>query len=706
MNARIRAGALVLTLALPVVAFAQPPASPGAAVAELASLNANVAGAAGSGDNAVLTAMARRRAELLASLMDAAPAEVLRLALPTAVRDGLPPQAKAFTEEHVELAGTVEVSYEDHRTFSRLRHALETDAGRYSLHFAANMPDWLSGQQVRLRGVRLQAMLALDGSQTTTTSVPALPLASGEQRTLVILVNFRDKATTPYTTAHAADVVFTQTDGYFAENSGGRAWLTGDVYGWFTIAMDSTVCDTTTLANLAKAAAQGAGATLANYSRFLYAFPSNACTWWGLGSVGGNPSQAWVNGDMALEVAAHEIGHNFGLYHSRNMDCGAVPIGSSCTVDEYGDTLDIMGATRGHFNAFQKERLGWLDPSQIVTLTQADGATYVLEPYSSSSTGVKALKILKSTDPATGQRTFYYVEARRGLGYDSFMSTWANVMTGVAVHTGSESSGNSSYLLDMTPETASWYDPALGSSRTFVDGAAGLTLGSVSGGSAGASVTVSFNPPGGPTCTAAAPRVTLSPGAATAVAAGTAVTYTVSVTNLDSATCASATFSLAPSAPAGWAAALNASSLSLLPGATGSTTLSVSSSTSAVPGSYQVSVATSGASGTHSASGSATYSITAPRSVQLVSDRAAYLRSDTVTLTARVLSGTSPVAGVSVSFQIRKADGRAVNGSATTDAQGYANYRLRLKSRDPLGTWQATASAQGSTATASFAVNR
>ena len=62
-----------------------------------------------------------------------------------------------------------------------------------------------------MRGVRVQEMLALDGSQTTTTSVVALPLASGEQRTLVILVNFRDKSTTPYTTAHAADVVFSQT---------------------------------------------------------------------------------------------------------------------------------------------------------------------------------------------------------------------------------------------------------------------------------------------------------------------------------------------------------------------------------------------------------------------------------------------------------------------------------------------------------------
>ncbi len=244
MIARICAGALVLSLAVPFVAFAQAQ-PPRAAAAELASLNASVAGAAGSGDNAVLTSTARRRAELLASLMDAAPGEVLRLALPAAVRDGLPPQAKALTEEHVELAGTVEVCL---RGSPHLQPS-PSRAGHQHRPLLAPLcreqPDWLSGQQVRVRGVRVQEMLALDGSQTTTTSVVALPLASGEQRTLVILVNFRDKATTPYTTADADDVVFSQSDAYFGENSGGRAWLTGDVYGWFTIAMDSTVCDTT-----------------------------------------------------------------------------------------------------------------------------------------------------------------------------------------------------------------------------------------------------------------------------------------------------------------------------------------------------------------------------------------------------------------------------------------------------------------------------
>jgi uncharacterized protein YfaS (alpha-2-macroglobulin family) len=288
------------------------------------------------------------------------------------------------------------------------------------------------------------------------------------------------------------------------------------------------------------------------------------------------------------------------------------------------------------------------------------------------------------------------------------MSTWANVMTGVAVHTGSESSGNSSYLLDMTPETASWYDPALvGTTRTFVDDAAGLSLSPLIGDPAGASIGVSFNPPVA-ACAAAPPRVTLSPGAATSVIAGTAVTYTVAVTNLDDAICASSTFVLAASAPSGWTSVLNASSLSLAPGATGSTTLRVTSATSAAAATYQVSVAASDSSAAgHAATGSAGYSVRTAPSVQLASDRTAYLRSETVSLTARVLSGTSPVAGASVTFQIRNADGRLVNGIATTDAQGYANYRLRLKPKDPLGAWQATASGSGTASpTVSFTVNR
>lgn len=709
-------GTLVLVLACPPAAHAQPSpsSSTSSVVAQLEALTVRFGEEArrprtSPADDDALGTLAGQRQVLLARLMDEAPADILRLAFPAGERDGLPEGARAVTEEHVDLSGTVEVSYEDHRGFSRLRHVLDTGTTRYSLHFSSDPPGWTTGQRIRVRGVRVEDALALDGSAATTTAGPAQALAgaTGEQRTLVVLVSFRDTPAAPYSATHAADVVFSQTDGFFRENSGGAAWLTGDVYGWFPIEMDSTVCDTTTLATLAKAAAEGAGATLSSYSRFVYAFPRNACTWWGLGSVGGNPSQAWINGDMALEVAGHEIGHNLGLYHSRNMDCGTTAIGSNCSVDEYGDTLDLMGATRGHYNAFQKERLGWLAPSQIVTLTGSTSSTYVIEPYASPTGGVKALKILRSTDPATGLRTFYYVEQRQAIGYDSFMSGWTNVMSGVAVHTGSESGGNTTYLLDMTPETSSWYDPALTGGRTFADAAAGLSLETVSAGASGATVSITLAPTA-TACVRATPQVTLS-GSSASVNAGTLVSYTVTVANGDSAACPTSTFALTPTVPAGWSGVLDAGALSVASGTSRSTTLRVTSPGNAASGTYPVVVGATDASvASHVASGSSTYTVAATTvvpSVQLATDRASYLRSDTVAMTARLLSGSTPLSGASVTFQIRKADGKTTTATATSDATGQAIYRLRLRARDPVGTWQVSASTAGaSSGTVTFTV--
>lgn len=146
-------------------------------------------------------------------------------------------------------------------------------------------------------------------------------------------------------------------------------------------------CDYATLATQAKAAAQAAGVNLAVYTRYVYAFPQNACTWWGLGSVGGEPS------------------------HS-----------------------------------------------------------------------------------ATGKQTWYYVEYRQALGFDSFLSSNSNVLNGVVIHAGSPADGNSSYLLDMAPATASWSDPGLVVGQSFTDPAAGVTITPVAVGSTGAAVSVHFGP--------------------------------------------------------------------------------------------------------------------------------------------------------------------------------------------------------------------
>ena len=704
-SGRTRVGVLAGVLAFaPVIAHGQSaPAAVDRQVAQLEALNARVRTANLASDaELVATAQARRR--LIAQLMDTAPGEVLRLAIPSAVRDRLPAAARAQTEEQVELSGAIEVSYEDYRGFSRLRHVLRAARGRYSLHFATDPPDWTTGARVRVRGVRLDTMLALGGESTTTVAAAPSVSSAGTRNTLVVLVNFQDNPVQPYTTAYAADVVFNTTDGYLREASHGQVALSGDVLGWFTLGMNSTVCDPSMLATLAQQAAVNAGANLSVYSHLVYAFPGNACAWWGLGTVGGTPGQAWVNGSLLLDVAGHELGHNLGLFHSRNMDCGLSPIGASCTVSEYGDTLDLMGATKGHFNAFHKERIGWLAPGQVITVTGS--GSYTVEPLETSTGGVKALKILKSVDPATGMRTFYYLELRQGIGYDAFMSGWVNVMNGVVIHTGSESSGRDGYLLDMTPETASWYDPALTAGRSFADPNAGISVTTISAGATGATVSIVMDPG---TCTPASPGVTLSPGAPAAVTAGTTLAYAVTVMNNDAPGCPATTFALSQTAPAGWTATLDASSVSLAPGAAWTTTMRVTSPGNALGGTYSLSVSVLDAAvAVHQGTGTGTYTVAAPQppapTLQVVTDRSTYSRGETVVVSARVLAGTAPVAGASVAFQVRKADGGVAKGTATTDSAGNAVYRVRLRQKDPVGTYQATATASGLSATASFTV--
>ena len=154
--------------------------------------------------------------------------------------------------------------------------------------------------------------------------------------------------------------------------------VSGNSFGWLTLPL-ATTCVTSDIASAARQAAGSAGIDLSAYTRMVYVFPRNAaCGWSGVGTVGGSTSEVWVNGRLELKVIAHELGHNFGLQHSHSSDCDLTPLGNTCTTYDYGDVADVMGTnTASHFNAFQKERLGWLNSGAqppIVTAT-ASGTT-------------------------------------------------------------------------------------------------------------------------------------------------------------------------------------------------------------------------------------------------------------------------------------------------------------------------------------------
>lgn len=603
----------------------------------------------------------------------------------------------ALLEDH---EGTVEVLHEDRHDGSRHIFFLTTAKERLELRFGSDHPALQTGDRIRARGRRSNNLLALDGSTSVQTLAAALPNTFGAQKTVVILVNFTDKATQPYTVATAQNV-FNTASNFKLENSYNQTWLTGvsnstssaDIIGWFTINQLSTECNSGTTASLADQAATAVGVNLAQYTRKVYAFPNNACTWWGLGSVGGNPSRSWINGSLQLRVVAHEMGHNLGLYHSHSWDCGAAVIGGTCTSSDYGDPFDTMGGSSMHYNAYQKERLGWLnyDVSPPLTTVQSDGV-YWISPYETDTDDPKALKIFKNLD-ASGRPVHYYLEFRRPIGFDAGISSNTNLMNGVLVHMGTQSSGNTSYLLDMTPETASWSDPALTAGKSYSDPEAGVTFTVLSVDSTGANVSVTFTAGGTATCTRNHPSVTLSP-ASQMVGAGGSATYTVTVTNTDSSACTASSFNLSSVVPNGLSAAFASAALNLAPGASASTSVQVGASSSLVAGDYPFSVTgTSAADPSKQKSVGGVAKVITSLAVSLAADKPSYARTQSVVLTSTVSAGGAPLVNANVSFSITKANGQIVKGNALTGANGVATYRLRLNKKDPAGSYQATATA-------------
>ncbi len=594
----------------------------------------------------------------------------------------------------------------------------QADGTRVPMQFAKHPPTHLlTGDHIRANGQMLNGSLLLYSGSTNLTKTagaskpspsptptPSIPVPNtfGTQSVLVILVNFQDNPTQPYPATVAQNAFFVTANNFMFENSYQQTSLTGDVVGWYTIPDSVTTCNTSQIATDAQSAATAAGVNLSNYTRYVYAFPSNsACGFAGASYVGGSPSQSWINGTLDMHVVNHELGHAFGLWHSHSLDCGTTAtICSSGTVVDYGDQLDTMGTPQTaspDYNAFQKERLGWLNYAASPSIqTVTNSGNYTIYPYELAGPGPNALKVLQSTNSTTGAKTWYYLEARQPIGFDAFLANsiyyTQNEANGVLFHLGTDGDGNSSELIDMTPATpisGAWFDSSLVVGQSFSDSNAGVTFTPTAVSSSGATVQVTIN--GTSACTAANPTVSISPSQSQSVTSGTAINFTVTVADNDSSSCSPATFNLGSAVPSGWAALWSAGGISLSPGKSGSATLSVTSPAGTADGSYNLGVSAINASaGSYSGSATAAYMInTSPLSVSLTTNQSSYLAGQTVGVIVTMLYGTTADAGASVAVTVTSPNGRKTTLNSTTAGNGVALLNYKLSRRATPGTYQA-----------------
>src|SRR5262245_41679306 len=139
------------------------------------------------------------------------------LLLATATTNAKTPTARAVRAE-----GELEIVYEDSRGHGNLRYFLHTRERKFELKFAQNPPQRLhTGMHVNATGVNVGDTLHLNSGESINVASTQLQVSGntmGQHRVLVILVNFQDKQTQPFTREQAQSVMFGTTSDFFRES--------------------------------------------------------------------------------------------------------------------------------------------------------------------------------------------------------------------------------------------------------------------------------------------------------------------------------------------------------------------------------------------------------------------------------------------------------------------------------------------------------
>lgn len=403
----------------------------------------------------------------------------------------------------VTLAGVVDVEHGDviasrsHPASSIEYRVLDTGSERLTL-VGEGAEKVRPGARVKVRGTRHGGRFVLasenpvtrisgggENSLTVATSEP-----SSSRRVAVLVANFEADTRKPWTRAQVADVVFgtNSAAAYWREVSNDAMSISGDVLGYYTLAVSNTTCDYGGWMEAAKSAAAAAGVDVPGYTNVMLVVPrQSACRWDGLGTIGGR--NTWINGALSVYVTSHELGHNFGVHHSGLLRCkdeagNPVALSSRCKFEEYGDPFDVMGRAPRHTNNWHRRQLGFLSNLDQETVTSS--GTYKMATVEIDGGSPRILRVARPGGD------FFYLEWRQTYGvYDAFGRT-APAVNGVMIRIAPDDGIARSRLIDTVPSTWTRSDAPLVIGRTFTDPTTGISVKAVSADSTGATVSITF----------------------------------------------------------------------------------------------------------------------------------------------------------------------------------------------------------------------